>query len=507
MQGPAPICGPQTFGRPYFVDCDRHSPGQCARQHIGGRLLPDSEKELTERITFSMVEAVFAALKAGGEISLLGPKGLSSSRGERIVVHNVLVSAGTLSAGVLGFAFQVVISHRVEPSQYGAIFVVMTLLMLVGLPASALTLMMAREASRDRANGQHASSAAMLHDGNRILLLGGVIIAAVALVMSPLLSRFFAVPIDLLVAGSIGLPFVFALPLLIGDLQGEQRFLAFSSMAFGQAAFKLIAAVTLGVAFGAVGIVLGVSLGSALSYGVVHVLLRRKLSIKARWPWQRPAIAYLSILVPSTLALAVLLSADVLLVKHFFSDRAAGEYAAVVALSRALYYAAAGVSIVLFPKVIFRESQGASGSPLVWLSVGLVITGGLVGLVVLTLASSFFLSAFAGSGYVGGAAYLPWYAAGMTLLGAAAVLIATHQTSGRREFLAVLIPLAVLEPIAILFFHRSLMQVVQVVDICMLMLVGGLGVLYLVQKSSARAIVFGPTRDLAVEVGPVEAIL
>lgn len=435
----------------------------------------------------------------------MGAKEFSASRGERIVVHNVLVSAGTMSAGVLGFAFQVVITHRVLPSEYGAIFVVMTLLTLVGLPASALTLMMAREASRDRAKGQHASSAAMLHDGNRILLLGGVVIAAVALVASPLLSGFFAVPIDLLVAGSVGLPFVFALPLLVGDLQGEQRFLALSSLVFGQAAFKLVAAVILGIAFGAVGIVLGVSFGSAVSYAVAHLLLRRKLSIRARWPWQRPAIGYLGILLPSTLALAVLLSSDVLLVKHFFAPGPAGEYAAVVALSRALYYAAAGVAVVLFPKVIFRESQGGSGSPLVWLSVGLVIAGGIVGLVVLTIASSFFLSAFAGRAYIGGAAYLPWYAIGMTLLGAAAVLIATHQTVGRRDFLAILIPLAASEPIAILFLHRSLTQVVQVVDIFMLVLVVALGVLYLGQRSNAQTIVLGPKREIGVGAGPLEA--
>jgi O-antigen/teichoic acid export membrane protein len=453
-----------------------------------------------------MVEAVFAGLKAGGETSLLGAKELLSSRGERIVLHNMLVSSGTLAAGLLGFAFQIVISHRVQPSQFGAIFVVMTLLTLVGLPASALTLMMAREASRDRASGRHATSAAMLHDGNRILLLGGLVIAAGALVASPLLSRFFAVPLDLLVAGSVGLPFVLALPLLIGDLQGEQRFLAFSAIAFGLAAFKLVFAITLGIVFGAVGIVLGVSLASAIGYAVAHLLLRRKLAVKARSPWQRPAIAYLGILLPSTIALAVLLSSDVLLVKHFFAPGPAGDYAAVVALSRALYYAAAGVAIVLFPKIVFRESQGASGSSLVWLSVGVVISGGAVGLIVLTAASTFFLTTFAGKAYLGGAAYLPWYATAMTLLGAAAVLIATHQTGGRREFLAVLIPVAALEPIAILLFHGSLMQVVQVVDICMLVLVGGLGVLYLFQKSRAHAIGFGPTRDLAVEAGPVEAI-
>jgi len=391
-----------------------------------------------------------------------------------------------MSAGLLGFVFQVVISHRVQPAEYGAIFAVMTLLTLVGLPASALTLMMAREASRDRAAGQRAASAAMLHDGNRILLLGGVGIAALAIIASPFLSRFFAVAVDFLIAGSVGLPFVLALPLLIGDLQGEQRFAAFSSMAFAQAAFKLAAAVGLGIVFGAVGIILGLSLGSAMSYALAHFLLRRQLAIKARWRWQRPAIAYLGILLPSTLALAVLLSADVLLVKHFFSPRPAGEYAAVVALSRALYYAAAGVAIVLFPKVVFHESRGTSGSFLVWLSVGIVIGGGAAGLVLLTVSSGFLLRAFAGSAYAGGAPYLPWYGIGMTLLGAAGVLIATHQSRGRRDFLAVLIPLAVLEPVAILLFHQTLRQVVQVVDVCMLASVIGLAVLYAAQRPAVR---------------------
>ena len=433
----------------------------------------------------------------------MGAKELSSSRGERIVVHNVLVSAGTMAAGLLGFAFQAAISHRVQPSQYGAIFAVMALLTLVGLPASALTLMMAREASRDRAKGQHASSAAMLHDGNRILLLGGLVLGALAIISSPLLSRFFAVPVDLLVAGSAGLPFVFALPLLVGELQGEQRFLALSLTAVGQAALKLAGALALGIPFGAVGIVLGVSVGSAISYAVAHLLLRRKLSIKARWPWQGPAVAYLGIVLPSTLALAVLLSSDVLLVKHFFAAGPAGEYAAVVALSRALYYAAAGVAIVLFPKVAFRESRGTSHSFLVWLSVGIVIAGGIAGIALLTVASGFLLSAFAGKAYAGGAVILPWYGIGMMLLGAAAVLIATHQSRGRRDFLAVLVPLALLEPAAIIVFHQSVQQVVEVVDICMLALVIGLAAIYLAQRPNSRIAIVGSERGLPLNPEPV----
>jgi O-antigen/teichoic acid export membrane protein len=419
----------------------------------------------------------------------LGASTSSGRFGDRIVVHNLLVSAGTFGAGLLGLGFQVVVSHRVAPTEYGAIFAVMTLLTLVALPAGAVTLMMAREASRDRAIGQHASSAAMLHDGNRLLLFAGLIIAIAALITSPWLSRFLNLPIILLLAGAAGVPFTLAVPLLIGDLQGEQRFVAFSSLAVGQAAFKLAGAVLLGLALGAVGIVLGVSLGGALSYLVAHWLLRRKLSIKARWPWQHPAIAYLGILLPSTFALAVLLSADVLLVKHFFPQRAAGEYAAVVALSRGLYYAAAGVATVLFPKIVSRESQGMSGSSIVWLSVGLVIAGGTVGLVTLAIGSSLVLTVFAGNAYAAGAAYLPLYAVGMILFGIAAVLIATHQSQGRRDFLAALIPVAIIEPAAIVVFHHSLIQVVGVVDASMLVLVMALGAIYLLRRTTSLTLV------------------
>jgi O-antigen/teichoic acid export membrane protein len=419
----------------------------------------------------------------------LGAPASTARFGERIVLHNLLVSAGTFAAGLLGLGFQVVVSHRVAPAEYGAIFAVMTLLTLVALPASAVTLLMAREASRDRAIGQHASSAAMLHDGNRLLLLAGLVIVIAAFVTSPSLSRFLNLPIGLILAGASGIPFVLALPLLIGDLQGEQRFVAFSSLAVGQAAFKLAGAIILGIALGATGIILGVSVGGGVSYVVAHWLLRRKLSIKARWPWQRPAIAYLSILLPSTLALAILLSADVLLVKHFFPPRAAGEYAAVVAVSRALYYAAAGVAAVLFPKVVSRESQGVSGSSIVWLSVVLVIIGGTVGLATLTIGSTLVLTAFAGKAYVAGAAYLPLYAVGMILFGVAAVLTATHQSQGRRDFLAALIPVAIIEPAAILAFHRSLFQVVTVVDASMLILVIALGALYVVRRKTSFALI------------------
>ncbi len=403
-------------------------------------------------------------------------------KGDRVITHNVIVGVGTMAAGILGVGFQSLVSHQLRPADYGAVFAVITIITLIGLPASAFALLMARETSRDRANGQYIKSAALLHGGSRALLVVGALFAAAFAAASPLVARFFDLPVPLLLAAAVGIPFGLALPLLLGEFQGEQRFVAFSLLSTGQAALKLLGALALGLIYGPLGIVAGISLGSAVIYLVAWRILRLKLSSRARSAWLRPATRYLALIVPSTLAIALLLSTDVLVVKHFFASRQAGEYAAVAAIGRAIFWGATGVAGVLFPKVVFRESQGKSGVNLIGASLALVAVGSLAGLAVLSLGSTWLLSAFAGSAYAEAAGYVPWYALGMTLLGGAAVLVATQQSRGRPAFLAVLIPLTLLEPALLVAFHQTLMQVVQVVDIAMALLLVGLGVQWGLQQ-------------------------
>jgi hypothetical protein len=94
------------------------------------------------------------------------------------------------------------------------------------------------------------------------------------------------------------------------------------------------------------------------------------------------------------------------------------------------------------------------------------------------------LAAFAGPGYASGAAILPGYAIAMTLLGAASVLIATHQSRARGTFLGVLLPISILEPVLIVLFHKSLTEVVVVVALSMAALVTGLAILMARQPPS-----------------------
>src|SRR5437879_3374615 len=131
------------------------------------------EPRLTRPLSSPIFHPPALAAKVLGRKSWLGASQLSRLRADSIVSHNLMVTAGSVLAGALGFAFQSVVSHRLDPAEYGAVFAIITLITVIGLPGSALTLLMAREASRDRAIGHYAASAALLRDGNRLLLLSG----------------------------------------------------------------------------------------------------------------------------------------------------------------------------------------------------------------------------------------------------------------------------------------------------------------------------------------------
>lgn len=419
--------------------------------------------------------------------------------GDRVLAHNLVVGSGTLAAGFLGVAFQSLASHQLRPEDYGGVFTAVTLMTFIGLPASAFTLLMARTTSRGRASGHLAESAALLRRANRSLLVLGLCLGVTMAICSPLVARFLDVSVPLLLATAAGLPFTLAMPLLLGELQGEERFVIYALLSTGQAGLKLAAAIGLGVVFGPVGVVAGISFASVVAYAFAFHSVRRKLSTRTNLPWLKPAARYLAVVLPSTLALAMLLSSDVLLVKHYFPTDAAGNYSAVAAIGRAIFWGASGIAVVLFPKVTFRGAKGGSGIQIVIASLGLVALGGVLGIVVLSAGSAWLLRAFAGSAYLGGAIYLPWYGLGMMLLGAVAVLTAAHQSRGTPGFLAFLLPLAVLEPLLVIAFHTTLLQVVEVVDISMAAVAAALAIWYLIQErleSAALVAVHGIVSDV-----------
>jgi O-antigen/teichoic acid export membrane protein len=403
--------------------------------------------------------------------------------GERLVAHNAIVGVGTLLAGALGFGMQSLLSHRLNPAAFGATFTAISVLALISLPASALAVVVAREASRDHADPRPDKGATIMWAWHRYLMLVGFGLAVLGIVGAGWLAQFFQVPVAVLVATAVSLPFGLAIPLLLGQLQGRQRFSTLSFFMVTQAVLRLILAVSLAAIFGAVGALVGVAIGNVVVYGLaLAAVYPTHSSVSPTTAQSRDALRSLGVILPSCLALAVLFGADLLLVKHYFNMGDAGRYAAAAALGRIVFWGASGIGMVFFPKAVVHMTRGSNGSHLVMASLALCLLGGIVAWATFSLGSGFILTLFAGGAYIAAAPYLPWYAVAMTLLGGASVLVANGQAQGRGEFLAILIPVTLAEPLLMVRFHNSLSQVVQVLCLSMALLFVGLAVLYLVQQ-------------------------
>lgn len=409
----------------------------------------------------------------------------SALAAERLVAHNMIVGVSTLLAGALGFTMQALLGHRLPPGDFGAAFTAISVLALISLPTSALALVVAREASRDHANPSPDRGAAIMWTWHRYLMVGGFGLAVLGIVYAGWLAQFFRVPAAVLVAAAVSLPFGLAIPLLLGQLQGRQRFTTLSLFFVVQAALRLLLAVSLAAIGGAVGALVGVAIGNVVTYSLALIAVYpTHASASSTAAQSRAAFRSLGVIFPSSLALAVLFSTDLLLVKHFFNAGDAGRYAAVAALGRTVFWGASGIGMVLFPKVMVHVTRGSNSSPLVMASLALCLLGGFAAWATFSLGSGFVLTVFAGGAYASAGLYLPWYVVAMTLFSGAAVLVASGQARGNGDFLAVLIPITVLEPILIILFHHTLMQVVLMLSISMALLFIGLAILYLMQERS-----------------------
>ncbi|HLB75971.1 MAG TPA: hypothetical protein VJO72_02960, partial [Candidatus Dormibacteraeota bacterium] len=374
----------------------------------------------------------------------------SDRREQRLfLAHNLLTGAGAVLAGVFGFAMQAFISHRLRPAEYGAAFSIITLVILLTLPASAFSRLVAWRTSHELATpyGNQRSSDALLQSANRRLFLAGVALAVILAAASPLIGAFIHVPSLYVLCAAPAVPFQLATPMLLGALQGEQRFHSWSGLLAGFAAAKFAAAGGLAVVMGARGVLIGITLASAATYLAARWLIRRRLRPSTADPLWRGSLAQLGLMGSASLAIAFLMSSDIVLVKHYFSAQTAGAFVAVAAISRAIYWGMGGITGALFPKVAARHARGEPTWKLIGGSLGLAALGGTASLAVFSLAGHWILLAFAGRQYVSGSGYLGWYALGMGLLGAAAVLINAQQSLGRMSLLGVLLPGALLKPV------------------------------------------------------------
>jgi O-antigen/teichoic acid export membrane protein len=399
-----------------------------------------------------------------------------------LIKGSAIVMIGSLLGSALNYFFHFVVGRMLSPSDYGILMSLFSILYIVGVPGGILGTTATKFASQYKARGDFKAVTAALFWVEKLVAILGVALLILAIVFRGWLAEFLRIPDPWLPAVFfvfIGLSFLGSAPL--GFLRGLSRFKAFSFLSVWGSFLRVFLAAGLAfLGFGIWGVVGGLIINNFLalltSFALLFKNLRRSFTPSSFSSAELSRYALPTAVV--LLALTLLYNTDVILVKHFFSPREAGIYSSVVTMGRIIFFGLSSVVLVAFPLASEKHEGGEDTFKIFRLSVLLVAVGALVGALIYSLFPRILVRLFFGSGYLGAAPYLGRFAIFMGLY--ALVDFVSRFSLSVRDFrpAVILMVFALLQILAIGFFHRSLSQIVFINILVMIGVLTALGLGY-----------------------------
>jgi O-antigen/teichoic acid export membrane protein len=293
--------------------------------------------------------------------------------------QDLFVAAASIGAGLLGYAFSLVLSHSLGPSGFGELSALLAVAILAGVPGVALQAGVARG----------IAAAPRRADDTRMLRQSVLVAAAVGgalLAVSPLLQVVLGVRswTDMMWLCVIMVPTTLSFGCL-GVLQGRRRFIALGALLVLVQAAKLAGGVLAVLSRTGISgaLVWTAVLTAVVAAGAAVVLMpQRRLAIRLRGlsglaalrgVLARDAFALLGVLLLSNL--------DLVLARHYLPSHEAGLYAAGNLVTKVAFWGPSFVSTVAYPRLARPEERPAAlrrGVSLLAALTGLTAIGALV---------------------------------------------------------------------------------------------------------------------------------
>lgn len=207
---------------------------------------------------------------------------------------------------------------------------------------------------------------------------------------------------------------------------------------------------------------LGMTLGILCAFIVTFLSISPIIKAgKSKPPKISPLFKYSLPVFAQGAALTSMYSADLLLVKHFFSAETAGIYASLAVLGRIVFFGAYPISQVMFPLIAKRFSHGEPYHKIFYLSAVILVLISLGVTVFYIFFPEFIIQILFGSQFIEGAPLLWWFGAFMGFLGLSSMITQFYLSIGKVKVVWLFVIAAILQIFLIWFIHPSILTVIQ----------------------------------------------
>lgn len=373
-----------------------------------------------------------------------------------------LLFFATLIANIANGLFQLIMGRMLSAAQFGILTALLSIFLVLSVPLTALQTLITKHVAGFKATSGYAEISRLALSSLKFLLALGLLLAILLTAGSGYMSAFLKVdsvaPIFIL-AGILFLSLI--LPVARGILQGMQEFNSLGLNLMADTTLRLVTAILLvSIGFGASGALLGSVAGAAVALALVVSPLTRLLGIKQevnldlkkiyRFFWPTLTALFL---------LTLIISQDVVIVKHFFSPKLAGYYAAAVTMGKVVLFFPAAISLVMFSKSAEQHALEKDTLPdlkryLIWTG----IMSGTVTFIYFIVPKQIMLLIGFGK-YLSVAPLVGIIGVAMTFFALNNVLFLYQLSVHRFGFIRLLVLAAVAQAIFMWSFHSSLLTV------------------------------------------------
>ncbi len=313
------------------------------------------------------------------------------------------VIGATAFVNLCNLAYHIFMVRFLSPADYGALNALAALLLVITVPAGTVQTTVSQLVSQRLAQTDFQGVRRLVRRGVvQTGLLGLLLFAAIAALASVVAGFLQLHSKVLVIAWGAAIAFMIMTPVILGALQGLQKFAQLGLNLSLGAFFKLTwGGCLVAFGFGVMGALHGFWIAGALTLLCALLQIRHCLKVLVprpprqglegvfvalsswadevvavvRNPWAVSRYALWAAL--GVLAYTCLTSLDVVLAKHYFPPHESGLYAIASMVAKMVLFLPAALSIILFPKVAYLTARAEETRP-VLLKV-LLLTGLLSG--------------------------------------------------------------------------------------------------------------------------------
>jgi O-antigen/teichoic acid export membrane protein len=362
------------------------------------------------------------------------------------------MAAAVMVMNVAALAFTVIFARILGAADYGSLAALISALIILMVPGSALQIAAAREVSHAIADGKPDPGRGVRR------WLGQLCIATVlvAIAVIPLRNVLAAVVNVDEVWAAAAVPVSAMLWAILsverGALQAFQRYKLVGTSLVAEGLSRLaFGLLFVGAGLEVTGAFLGnagafVAVAAALSLPLRHHLPHRELHHGKRL---RDLLVESRVPVVALTLLFALQEVHVIVVKHEASDDAAGSYAVAAVAAKAIIWIAVGLGLYLLPEAARRARSGIDARPILLRTLALIGALSIPMLLIFTAAGEVLLRTVFGEDLADASGALPWLGVAMAMLACAYLSVQYLLALGRARFIGVL-AVAVVVDVALL---------------------------------------------------------